>query len=221
VTAEIDENQRDVNSLTVNTALQKKFSDIEERYPGYTVSYEGEFKDTEESMAELLQSFLIAVLIIYLILVSLFRSLLYPLIILMVIPLTFTGVVWIFFFHNLPVSFLAVLGVVGLAGVVVNDSILLMDFIKKARRRGVEPIKAAIESGVTRLRPVFLTTITTFLGLIPTAYGIGGYDPFLKPMAISLSWGLFFGTTVTLVGIPVIYTIFSDINRYLSRKRGI
>ncbi len=221
VTAEIEENVRDINSLIVNTALQKKFADIEERYPGYTVSYEGEFKDTEESMAELLQSFLIAIMIIYLILVSLFRSLVYPLIILMVIPMTFTGVVWIFFFHNLPISFLAALGVVGLAGVVVNDSILLMDFIKKARNRGVKPLQAAIESGVTRLRPVFLTTVTTFFGLIPTAYGIGGYDPFLKPMAISLSWGLVFGTTVTLVGIPIIYTIFSDMSGFLFRKKGI
>lgn len=217
VTADIDEKEPGVTSLSVNNDMKKQFKDIAKTYPGYTVNYEGEFKDTQESMDELLGKFLIAALIIYVILVALFRSLIYPLVIITVIPFTFAGVIWIFFFHNMPVSFLSLLGVVGLAGVVVNDSILLMDFIKKERKAGIEPITAAIESGVTRLRPVFLTTITTFFGLIPTAYGIGGFDPFLKPMAISLSWGLFFGTIITLGGTPVFYVILNDLIRKLFR----
>jgi multidrug efflux pump subunit AcrB len=213
VTADIDEHAKDVTSVAVNTELMRKFSNIGERYTGYVVSYEGEYKDTQESLTSLFKSFIVAAIIIYIILVSIFRSLVHPIIIMGVIPLTLLGVIWTFFFHGLPLSFLALMGVVGLTGVVVNDSIVLVDFIKRSRRNGLSPFEATVEAGVTRLRPVFLTTITTFLGLIPTAYGIGGYDPFLKPMAVSLSWGLAFGTLITLLVIPVLYNIFADIRR--------
>jgi multidrug efflux pump subunit AcrB len=213
VTADIDEQARNVSSVTVNAALMKKFIDIEERYPGYTVNYEGEFKDTQESVAGLFKSFVVAALIIYLILVSLFRSLVHPIIILGVVPLTGIGVIWTFFFHGLPFSFLALMGLVGLTGVVVNDSIVLVDFIEKSRATGLSPLDASLKAGSIRLRPIFLTTVTTFFGLIPTAYGIGGFDPFLKPMALSLSWGLAFGTLITLFGTPVLYNVFADIRK--------
>lgn len=215
VTADIDEHAENVSSVAVNTELMEKFSSIGERYAGYVVSYEGEFKDTQESLTSLLKSFIVAAVVIYIILVSIFRSLVHPIIIMGVIPLTLLGVIWTFFFHGLPLSFLALMGVVGLTGVVVNDSIVLVDFIKKSRKNGLSPHEATIEAGAMRLRPVFLTTITTFLGLIPTAYGIGGYDPFLKPMAVSLSWGLAFGTVITLLVTPVLYNIFADIRRFI------
>ena len=215
VTADIDEKAKGITSVSVNADLMEKFSDISSRFSGYTVSYEGEFKDTQESLTSLLKSFIVAAVVIYIILVSIFRSLVHPVIIMGVIPLTLLGVIWTFFFHGLPLSFLALMGVVGLTGVVVNDSIVLVDFIKKSRRNGLSPYDATIEAGAMRLRPVFLTTITTFLGLIPTAYGIGGYDPFLKPMAVSLSWGLAFGTLITLLVTPVLYNIFADIRRFI------
>ena len=218
VTADIDEKARGVTSLSVNRSLITRFADVERRFPGYTVRYEGEFKDTQESVNELGRSFLIAALVIYILLVGIFRSLAHPLIIMSVIPFTFVGITWIFFFHGLPLSFIALMGVVGLTGVVVNDSIVLVDFIKREREGGTSVHDAIVRAGVTRLRPVFLTTITTFLGLIPTAYGIGGDDPFLRPMAIALSWGLLFGTVVTLVGTPILYAIFADIRRRLFKK---
>ncbi|MCP4129472.1 MAG: efflux RND transporter permease subunit [bacterium] len=220
VTADIDEHAKGISSLSINNAMIKKFAHIEKSYPGYTVSYEGEFKDTEESMADLMRSFLIAALIIYIILVSLFKSLGHPAIIMGVIPLTSIGVIWAFFFHGMSLSFMATMGIVGLTGVVINDSIVLVDFITKARKRGLSPEEASLHAGVTRLRPVFLTTITTFFGLVPTAYGIGGFDPFLKPMAIALSWGLIFGTLITLLVIPTIYLVFSDINRLFQRIKN-
>ncbi|OHD70177.1 MAG: hypothetical protein A2W19_05160 [Spirochaetes bacterium RBG_16_49_21] len=218
VTAEIDERARGVSSVEVNRDVQRKFAGIEERHAGVIVSYEGEFKDTSESINNLLKSFVVAAIAIYIILVAIFRSLAHPVIIMNVIPLSFVGVIWTFFAHGLPVSFLALMGVVGLAGVVVNDSIVMVDFIKVTRNRGFSPIEATLEAGTTRLRPVFLTTITTFFGLVPTAYGIGGYDPFLVPMALSLSWGLAFGTLITLFATPILYNIFSDIKRVLSKK---
>ncbi|HPJ34873.1 MAG TPA: efflux RND transporter permease subunit [Spirochaetota bacterium] len=218
VTAEIDEKAKGVTSVSVNRALVEKFRDIEEKYPGYTVSYEGEFKDTSESMGSLLKSFIVAALGIYIILVWIFRSLSHPFIIMGVIPLTLTGIIWIFFFHGLPLSFMALMGVVGLAGVVVNNSIVLIDFIRVRRMQGMNPYEAAIDSAPKRLRPIFLTTITTFFGLIPTAYGIGGYDPFLVPMAISLSWGIAFGTIITLFATPILYVAFADLRLLLFRK---
>ncbi|HON77615.1 MAG TPA: efflux RND transporter permease subunit [Spirochaetota bacterium] len=219
VSAEIDEHAKDVTSSRVNLKLIHDFRDIEDKYPGYTVSYEGEFKDTQESQQNLSRSFIIAALVIYIILVALFRSLLHPLVIMGVIPLTILGVIWTFFFHGLPLSFLAIMGLVGLTGVIVNDSIVYVDFIKKARLKGLARLEATLEAGRNRLRPIFLTTITTFFGLIPTAYGIGGNDPFLKPMAISMSWGLIFGTIITLFGTPVLYNILTDIRRLFLREK--
>ncbi len=219
VTADIDENAKNITSVAVNRELMQKFRDIEERYPGYSVNYEGEFKDTKESIVDLGRAFILAVLAIYIILVGLFRSLLHPLVIVGVIPLTIVGIIWTFFFHGLPISFLALMGLVGLVGVVVNDSIVMVEFIRNARSRGLNCFDASIEAARTRLRPIFLTTITTFFGLIPTAYGIGGNDPFLKPMAISMSWGLAFGTLVTLFGTPVLYSIFNDIRGIFFKER--
>jgi multidrug efflux pump subunit AcrB len=218
VTAEIDEKAKGVTSVAVNTLLQKKFSNIEEQFPGYTISYEGEFKDTSESMTSLLKSFIVAALGIYIILVWIFRSLSHPFIIMGVIPLTLTGIIWVFFFHGLPLSFMALLGVVGLAGVVVNDSIVMIDFIRVRRLAGLQPLEAALDAAPKRLRPIFLTTITTFFGLVPTAYGIGGYDPFLVPMALSLSWGLAFGTMITLFATPILYVAFADLRLIFFRK---
>jgi len=220
VTADIDERSKDVTSLSVNTHLKKKFSDMENRYPGYSVSYEGEFKDTEESVKNLSQSYNIALIIIYIILVALFRTLVHPLVIMGVIPMTLIGVIWTFYFHGLPLSFLALMGVVGLTGVVVNDSIIYVDFINKGVNKGLSIFESTIIAGTNRLRPIFLTTITTFFGLLPTAYGIGGNDPFLKPMAISMSWGLVFGTVITLFITPLLYNIISDITKIFKGKRS-
>ena len=218
VTAEIDENAKNVTSVAVNRILREKFANIEELYPGYTVSYEGEFKDTSESMSSLMKSFIVAAIGIYIILVWIFRSLSHPFIIMGVIPLTFIGIIWAFFFHGLPLSFMAMMGVVGLAGVVVNDSIVMIDFIRARRIQGLQPLEAAIDAAPKRLRAIYLTTITTFFGLVPTAYGIGGYDPFLVPMAVSLSWGLAFGTLITLFATPILYVTFADLRHLFFKK---
>jgi len=116
-----------------------------------------------------------------------------------------------FMFHGEPFSFLAIIGLVGLSGVVVNDSIVLVDFVNRLRAQGIERRKSIIEAGQLRLRPVILTTVTTVLGLMPVAYGIGGGDPILIPMALAICWGLVFATALTLIVIPCIYAILDDI----------
>ncbi|MFC1670294.1 efflux RND transporter permease subunit [Spirochaetota bacterium] len=218
VTAEIDEHAKDVTSVRVNTMLMKKFANINKKYPGILVDYVGEFKETQESMQDLGRLFLIAILIIYIILVGIFKSISHPLIIISIIPLTLVGVIWALFFHGMPLSFIALMGVVGLAGVIVNDSIILVSFFKMERAKGYSVIESTLQGAAKRLRPVFLTTITTFFGLIPTAYGIGGFDPMLKPMAVSLAWGLAFGTLITLFATPILYNIFADIKRKVLKR---
>ncbi len=220
ITADIDPTAKGVSSVSVNVMLQKKFSDIPQKYTGYTVNYEGEFKDTQESMGQLLKSFIIALMGIYIILVAVFRNLYQPAIVMAVIPLSAIGLVWSFWSHSLPLSFMGLMGIVGLCGVVVNDSIVYVDFINKERGEGIPLEEAIIDAGFKRIRPILLTTITTVFGLMPTAYGIGGYDPFIKPMAIAMSWGLVFGVVITLFVTPVIYGILYDCKGILNRLKG-
>ncbi|MEI7011797.1 efflux RND transporter permease subunit, partial [Leptospira licerasiae] len=141
------------------------------------------------------------------IIASQFGSLMQPLVIGSAIPFSFIGVILAFVSHGEYFGFLAMLGIVGLAGVVVNDSIVLVDFANTLRRENPNKnIKEIlVDTGNLRLRAVTLTTVTTVLGLLPTAYGIGGYDPFLVPMALAFGWGLAFASIITLIMVPVFY----------------
>lgn len=171
-----------------------------------------------DSIVSLAKAFLIAIILIFVILATLFNSLVQPFIVLLTIPLGIIGFIIAFLFHGEPLSFLGMMGFIGLTGVVVNDSIVLVDFINK--RREHIPIKdAVLEAGAVRLRPVILTTITTVCGLATVAYGIGGMDPFLKPMALVMCWGLLFGTILTLFVIPSVYVIMADVKSFFQRKK--
>jgi|GEM_PF-359075 len=214
IKANIDENRN--SSVRVNTELMSKTKAIREAHPNLTFKAGGEYEDTQDSMKDLGFSFLIAVLGIMIILVLMFGNMRHPRVVMMAIPLGLVGVIFTFFIHkvfwipNLTLSFLATFGIIGLAGVVVNDAIVLVDYINKLRAQGKSRDQAVVEAGTTRLRAVLLTTITTLFGLLPTAYGIGGDDPFLKPMALTIAWGLTFATLITLIVIPVYYTIWED-----------
>ncbi|TGL90641.1 efflux RND transporter permease subunit [Leptospira congkakensis] len=224
VTSNIDETVS--TSRQVNVEAKKLTEGIIAKYPGYSVRFSGENKDTEESMASLGRAFLVGLLIIYMILASLFRSLAQPLIVMSAIPFAVIGVIFAFLLHGQPFSFLAFLGIIGLAGVVVNDSIVLVDCANQLRLEN--PNKSTfdllVEAGSIRLRAVILTTVTTVLGLLPTAYGIGGKDPFLVPMALAFGWGLAFATFITLIMVPVFYLnlyLFKDwaVAKFQSRKK--
>ena len=214
VSAEVGKN---ITSNKANALLQREFKDVSVDHPGYAIKYGGEAEETAKSMMNLLKAFFLALLLIFLILATLFNSLVQPFMIISTIPLGGIGVVLAFLLHKEPLSFLAVLGVVGLSGIVVNDSIVLVDFINKLRKSGVDRRHSIIQAGSLRLRPVILTTITTVTGLSTVAYGIGGSDPFLKPMALAISWGLLFATVLTLIYIPCVYAILDDISHKFSR----
>ena len=209
VTGGVDESV--TTSGRVNRELMEKFSDIPDRHLGYSLQAGGEWEETQESLKSLARAFLIAFFLVFMILAALFGSLLQPFIIMTAIPFGMIGVVIGFYVNDLPLSFMSLLGVVGLSGVVVNDSIVLVQFINELRKKGTDRRHSIIEACRLRLRPVILTTVTTVLGLISVAYMIGGGDPFIRPAAMAIVWGLSFATFLTLILIPCIYAIFDDL----------
>ncbi len=218
ITANIDETM--TTSRKVNTDAKVLAGDIIKKYPGYTVRFSGENKDTEESMASLGRAFGVGLIIIYMILASLFKSLTQPFIVMSAIPFAVIGVIFAFLLHGQPLSFLSFLGIIGLAGVVVNDSIVLVDCANqlKLENPNYKSYDLLMETGSIRLRAVILTTVTTVLGLLPTAYGIGGRDPFLVPMALAFGWGLAFATFITLIMVPVFYLTTYDFMEWAGVK---
>ena len=215
VAAEVDEKK--TSSLKENRAVGKLINGIQEKYPAVTVRYGGEAEETRESFGDFKRVFPLALLLVFVILAAEFRSIWQPLIVMLTIPFGLVGVVFAFFLHfNMPLSFMAVLGMIGLSGIVVNDAIILVDFINAERAGGKLKLEAIVGGAVLRLRPVILTTVTTVFGLGPVAYGIGGNDPFIKPMALAISWGLVFSTTLTLLVIPCVYSIFDDVSDKMS-----
>jgi len=203
-----------ITSLEATEAVLNHF-DLNPDWPGMRIISGGEAQETEESMSGLFRTFVIAIVGIYFLLVLLFNSFTQPFLVMAAIPFGIIGVIIAFALHGEPLGFIGMLGVVGLAGVVVNDSLVLVDHVNQLRReRPDESVFELIVEGATdRLRPVLLTTLTTLAGLLPLAYGIGGSDPYMAPMALALAYGLLFATPLTLILVPCLYMISKDIGR--------
>jgi len=197
------------------------FPKIYAGYPSALINFEGEIKDTRESKGNFTKAIIMAVLLIYIVLVLLFNSLTKPLIIMLAIPFGIIGIVLAFWLHGKTMfGFFAAIGAVGLAGVVVNDSIIMTAKLNKNYndKLGKAESDGQIASIVkTRLRAVLLTTLTTVAGLIPTAYGFTGYDSMLAEMMLALTWGLLFGTVITLVLVPCVYSLGKDTHFLLGK----
>jgi multidrug efflux pump subunit AcrB len=143
----------------------------------------------------------------------LFNSYTQPLLILSAIPFSVIGVIWAFFFHGEMLSFFAILGILALVGVIVNDSLVLVSHLNYLKDKTLDKLNThqwVVKGTQDRLRAVVLTSITTLAGIIPLAYGIGGVDHLLQPMALALGYGLLFGTLMTLVLLPCLYLINHD-----------
>ncbi|MFK7826913.1 MAG: efflux RND transporter permease subunit [Oligoflexales bacterium] len=207
--ANIDESV--TTATEVGAQLASTVQKIRTEYHGLNIEQGGEYEDTTKSLESLSKSFLMALLVIFLILAAQFHSLSQPFVVMAAIPFGLVGVVAAFYAHNLPFSFLAMVGIIGLSGVVVNDSIILVDFINKGLKAGLSPFAATVRGGKLRFRAVWLTSITTILGLLPLAYGIGGEDAFLKPAAMALGYGLLFSSILILLFIPALYLIHADL----------
>ena len=184
---------------------------ILEDYPGISWSFEGEAREQADIFASLGRMTLIALFIIYALLAVPLKSYLQPIIIMIVIPFGLIGAVGGHIILGQSLSILSILGFVALAGVVVNDSLVLVDFINQERKRGVPLREAIIESGTARFRPIILTSLTTFAGLLPLLFETSLQAQFLIPMATSLSFGVLFATAMTLFLVPAFYGILEDI----------
>lgn len=216
VSADIDPTV--IKSTTVNRSIEEKIPELEAKYPGVQVKLGGEYEKTQESFSSLTRSFIIAIVLIYMILATQFQSFTQPLVIMLTVPFSFIGVVLGLLIMGYPFSLVAFVGVVALAGIVVNDSLVLIDFINNTRRKGVTRWRAIIQSGKIRMRPILLTTITTILGLLPMGLGIGGKSRVWGPMANTIIWGLGFATILTLFFIPAFYAIMDDLVRRLFKN---
>jgi len=184
---------------------------ILQNYPGISWSFEGEAREQADIFASLTRMTLIALFIIYALLAIPLKSYLQPIIVMLVIPFGLIGAIGGHVILGQAVSILSILGFVALAGVVVNDSLVLVDFINQERQQGVPLRQAIIESGAARFRPIILTSLTTFAGLLPLLFETSLQAQFLIPMATSLSFGVLFATAITLLLVPASYAIMEDI----------
>ncbi|MFK8138872.1 MAG: efflux RND transporter permease subunit [Bdellovibrionales bacterium] len=204
--------------------LKPVLAEFAEKYPNLKFQVGGENDDTKESMEGLVRSFIIAFVGIWALLILAFKKILQPTIILFAIPMGVIGVIYALLLHGKAISFMATLGIVALSGVIVNNAIVLLTFINREREQGENRYQSIINAATTRLRPVFMTTLTTVSGLLPTAYGIGGSDPFIIPLALALGWGLALGSFFISLFFPVMISIQDDlfelIDRILGRKKN-
>ncbi|MEZ4288377.1 MAG: efflux RND transporter permease subunit [Polyangiales bacterium] len=206
VTANIDDDI--TNSQAVNEALKKRLATTELANPGVMFQYGGQFEETNESVDSLKRAFILAALLIYTILATQFQSFFQPLIVMAAIPLGLVGVALGFLLSAKPIGLISLVGMVGLTGIVVNDSLVLVDFINKRRTMGLSIDDAIVEACRLRLRPIFLTSITTVAGLFPLAITYES-TPLLAPMAAVVCWGLTFATFLTLVVVPCLYRMMA------------
>jgi len=205
--------------LVMSQALERL--NLDNSFPNIRVIGEGGAKETMQSMDSFKKAFVMAIFGIFLLLVLLFNSYTQPLLVLSAIPFSVIGVIWAFFFHGETLSFFAILGTLALVGVIVNDSLVLVSHLNYLKEKVVDATVSAhefiIQGAKDRLRAVVLTTLTTLAGVIPLAYGIGGTDFILQPMALSLGYGLLFGTVMTLVLLPCLYLINYDFVNWVKR----
>ncbi len=217
-TIEGDVDQDVVTPLEVTDQVFEHFN-LDRDWPGMRFELAGEAFETQQSVANLLKTLIIAILGVYFILVVLFNSFTQPLLVMVAIPFALVGVIVAFTLHREPMSFMGMLGVIGLAGVVVNDSLVLVSHLNDIKRTGQHKSFGQMvgEGTADRLRPIILTTLTTVAGLLPLAYGWGGTDVFIAPMALALGYGLVFATPLTLILVPCLYTIQNDFGARVHR----
>ncbi|GIX00505.1 MAG: multidrug transporter [Pirellulaceae bacterium] len=209
ITADVDTNEG--NAYEVTQQLQRNMDDLfRAAYPAVSVKWEGQAQQTTESINSLMLGSAVAILAMYVLLVMEFRSYVQPVLILAIIPFGIIGAVWGHWLMGLDVTLFSFFGLVALTGVVVNDSIVLVDFINHRIRDGMDQRAALLEAGRRRLRPVFLTSLTTIGGLVPMLMETSFQAQFLVPMATSIAFGLMLSTVLVLFQVPVFFRLYLD-----------
>jgi HAE1 family hydrophobic/amphiphilic exporter-1 len=221
VYADVDGDQ--ATSVSVNEQMRARFADVPRRYPGVKLVFGGEFQATDDAFADMRQAFGLAVVAIFGILAAQFRSYVQPLIVMSVIAFSFVGVMLGMWTMNTlvggyAISMYVLYALVGLAGIVVNDSLVLIDFVNQERGRGTPPLEAVRIGSRKRFRPILLTTITTVTGLAPMALGLTGYSRVFGPFASAIVFGLMAASLLTLFVVPTLYLTLEDARSGLARR---
>ena len=218
ITGDLD--QAKTTASDVAQAVQDRFGDVAERFPGYRLTTQrGEVQDINRSMTALKFAFLLALFLIYFILGTQFRSYVQPLIVMAAIPLGIDGVLLGHILTGKQLGILSMIGLVALSGIVVNDSLVLVDFVNRLRRQGQDRRSSLVQAGMIRFRPVLLTSLTTMGGLFFLAFLAKGQAQFLSPMAVSIFFGLMMATIITLFVVPAMYSVTDDVALHFRRRR--
>ena len=209
VTAEV--NLETTTPLEVNDLIALEFSELMKEKSENQLLFLGEKKEANDSFNDMFNVLIISLAVIFFILAALFKSLLDPFVIMLSIPFAIVGVIIGHMIFDYNLQFLSMIGFLALTGIVVNDSLILVDFAKKRRAQGLECFEAVMDAGRVRIRPIMLTTVTTFLGISPLIFFASGQTAFLSPMAVSLGFGLIFATVLILVVVPCFYMVLDDL----------
>jgi multidrug efflux pump subunit AcrB len=202
----------------METLIADILPQLQARFPGLSYSFEGRQADRKESVQSLLRGLMISLIIIYAMLAIPLNSYIQPAIIMISIPFGLVGAVVGHLIMGYSLSVLSLFGIVALSGVVVNDSLVLIDFANRRRQQGIMVREAIHDASIHRFRPVMLTTVTTFGGLAPMIFETSRQARFLIPMAISLGYGIVFATIITLVIVPSVYLIIDDLRKVFIRR---
>jgi HAE1 family hydrophobic/amphiphilic exporter-1 len=220
VYADVD-NQK-ATSVSANEALKARFSDVPLQNPGVSLVFGGEFQATNRTFEDMGKAFMVALIAIYTILAAQFRSYLQPLIVMCVITFAYIGVILGMYIWGYSLSMYVLYALIGLAGIVVNDSLVLIDFVNKERERGTPALEAVLVAGRRRFRAVLLTTVTTAAGLLPMAMGLSGVSTVFGPFAAALVAGLCVASGLTLFAVPALYLSVENLRtKFLGRLAGL
>ena len=219
VTAKVDKAQLDPGEVT-REVVSDIMPDLLERYPRVSFELQGNSREQQEATMGLLKGLAFALFAIYALLAIPLRSYSQPLIIMSVIPFGIVGAIVGHLVLDMAVSVLSICGIIALSGVVVNDSLIMVDFVNRARKEGHSLKDAAINAGTQRFRAIILTSLTTFMGLLPIVFERSLQAQIVIPMAISLAFGILFATVITLLLVPSLYLILDDIKTaFKGRKK--
>ena len=214
-----DANKETANIEGIKADLKEFLGDLTSRYPGIRFSLEGEAREQRDSFRSLTWGLGFVLFAIYALLAIPFRSYIQPFMVMSVIPFGVVGAILGHVIMSMNLSIMSIMGMLALCGVVVNDSLVLVDYVNRRRREGVNLTDAVRNAGVARFRAVMLTSLTTFCGLMPLIFEKSTQAQFLIPMAVSLGFGILFATFITLLLIPINYLILEDFLSLFRRKQ--
>ncbi len=203
------------------TAMTAQIQEILDNYTlpdGYTAQISGAYTDMMDSFSDLLLALVVALGLVYFVLASQFESFLMPVIVMMILPVAFTGALFALPVTGRDLSMISLVALIMLAGTVVNASIILVDYIRQRRERGESREEAILHACPLRIRPVLMTTLTTILALVPMALGIGDTNEMMSDMGITMISGMVISTVITLIFTPVYYSVIDNLSHIFRRK---